>query len=296
MVITFTTFHIGGFSILQKSIIYGIPAFVMEKYDATIFYDVLQSKKITIVSLVTLMLRQLIDELGENNLPRQVRCLLLGGGSVPEGLLQIVKRKQMPLFQTYGMTETSSQIVTLSADDALQKLGSSGKPLFPAQVKILKAQESIVGEIAVKGPMVMNGYVENKVANQESFIDGWLKTGDLGYFDEEGFLYVVERRSDLIISGGENIYPSEIESALLQIPGVNDAGVFGKKDQEWGAVPIACVVRERETITEQEIISFLTKHLATYKIPKRYIFVEELPRNASNKLMRHRLAFLVEEN
>src|SRR5699024_3682184 len=125
---------------------------------------------------------------------------------------QVVEEKNIPLFQSYGMTETSSQIVTLSNDDALRKLGSSGKPLFPAQVKILNTEESSIGEIAVKGPMVMDGYVNNPKANEESFIDGWLKTGDLGYFDEEGFLYVVERRSDLIISGGENIYPSEIES------------------------------------------------------------------------------------
>ena len=289
-------FHIGGFSILQKSIIYGIPAFIMEKYDSTTFYEVLRDKKITIVSLVTLMLRQLVKILANNDLPKHVRCLLLGGGSVPEDLLQVVKKKSIPLFQSYGMTETSSQIVTLSADDALEKLGSSGKPLFPAQVRILHADENGIGEIAVKGPMVMNGYVDNRKANLESFLDGWLKTGDLGYFDEAGFLYVVERRSDLIISGGENIYPSEVESALLQIPGVVDAGVFGKTNTTWGSVPVACIVRENEAVTEQEIMTLLKPYLATYKIPKQYYFVKELPRNASNKLMRHRLEFMVEDN
>lgn len=288
-------FHIGGFSILQKSIIYGIPAFIMEKYDPATFYDVLKNKHVTIVSLVTLMLRQLIEVLGDYDLPEHVRCLLLGGGSVPEDLLQVVKGKSIPLFQSYGMTETSSQIVTLSADDALEKLGSSGKPLFPAQVQILSEDENRVGEIIVKGPMVMNGYVDNKKANEESFTDGWLKTGDLGYFDEGGFLYVVERRSDLIISGGENIYPSEIESALLQIAGVRDAGVFGKADKNWGAVPVACIVRENEAVMEQEIVTSLTPYLATYKIPKQYHFVEELPRNASNKLMRHKLNSIIEE-
>src|SRR5699024_1494921 len=289
-------FHIGGFSMLQKSIIYGIPAFIMEKYDSSTLYNVLKEKQITIVSLVTLMLRHLVELLANNNLPKHVRCILLGGGSVPEDLLQVVKKKSIPLFQSYGMTETSSQIVTLSADDALEKLGSSGKPLFPAQVNILHEDARGVGEIVVKGPMVMIGYVDNTKAKLETFTDGWLKTGDLGYFDEEGFLYVVERRSDLIISGGENIYPSEVESALLQIPGVYDAGVFGKSDSTWGAVPVACIVRESETLTEREIIASLKYHLATYKIPKQYYFVEELPRNASNKLMRHRLEFMVEDN
>lgn len=282
-------FHIGGFSILQRSIIYGIPAFVMEKYDAQQFYDVICNEKITIVSLVTLMLRQLVKSLGEDELPGHVRCLLLGGGAVPEDLLTVVKEKSLPLFQSYGMTETSSQIVTLSAEDALRKLGSSGKALFPAQVNIIDSKEDNVGEIIVKGPMVMQGYVDNPEANETSFLDGWLRTGDLGYLDEEGFLYVVERRTDLIISGGENIYPTEIESKLLQIPGISDAGVYGEQDDYWGEVPVACIVRDSNDVTENVIKEALSISLATYKLPKKYYFVDSLPRNASNKLMRHQL-------
>src|SRR5690625_983265 len=288
-------FHIGGLSILLKSIIYGIPAFVMEKYDPAVFYDVICHKKITIVSLVTLMLKQYVDKLGHETLPKHLRCFLLGGGSVPEVLLQEVKKKEIPLFQSYGMTETSSQIVTLSADDALRKLGSSGKALFPAQVDIIEQQADSVGEIVVKGPMVMDGYVDNPKANEASFINGWLKTGDLGYLDEEGFLYVVERRTDLIISGGENIYPSEIESKLLMIRGVTDAGVFGLEDDTWGKVPIACIVRDDADVTEQFVFNQLEDVLAAYKIPKQVHFIEELPRNASNKLMRHRLHLFIEE-
>lgn len=282
-------FHIGGFSILQRSVIYGMPAFVMEKYDAEQFYDVIRNKNITIVSLVTLMLRQLVESLGKAELPSHVRCLLLGGGSVPEDLLSVVQDKSLPLFQSYGMTETSSQIVTLSAQDALRKLGSSGKALFPAQVKVINSQRDNVGEILVKGPMVMHGYDDNPKANEESFSDGWLKTGDLGYLDEEGFLYVVERRTDLIISGGENIYPTEIESKLLQIPGVSDAGVYGERDDYWGEVPVASIVRENDKVTEEIINEILNSSLASYKIPTKYYFVDTLPRNASNKLMRHQL-------
>ncbi len=281
-------FHIGGFSILQRSVIYGMTAFVMEKYDAEQFYDVIRNKNITIVSLVTLMLRQLVESLGKAELPSHVRCLLLGGGSVPEDLLSVVQNKSLPLFQSYGMTETSSQIVTLSAQDALRKLGSSGKALFPAQVKVINSQRDNVGEILVKGPMVMHGYDANPKAN-ESFSDGWLKTGDLGYLDEEGFLYVVERRTDLIISGGENIYPTEIESKLLQIPGVSDAGVYGERDDYWGEVPVASIVRENDKVTEEIINETLNSSLASYKIPTKYYFVDTLPRNASNKLMRHQL-------
>src|SRR5699024_9168735 len=155
------------FSILQKSIIYGIPAFIMEKYDSSTLYNVLKEKQITIVSLVTLMLRHLVELLANNNLPKHVRSILRCGGYVPEDLIQVVKKKAIPLYQSYGITETSSQIGTLSADDALEKLGSSGKQLLPAQVKILHEDASGVGEIVVKGPMVMNGYVDNTKANLE---------------------------------------------------------------------------------------------------------------------------------
>src|SRR5699024_3683661 len=114
------------------------------------------------------------------------------------------------------------------------------------QVSIREADVHGVGEINVKGPMVMNGYDNNLIANKESFSNGWFKTGDLGYIDDEGFLYVVERRTDLIISGGENVYPSEVESKLLQLEGVADVGVFGVENEKWGAVPVACVVRDHK--------------------------------------------------
>src|SRR5699024_4999477 len=142
------------------------------------------------------------------------------------------------------MTETSSQIVTLSKEDVREKLGSAGKPLFPADVKISMKNEVGIGEIIVKGPMVMNGYFKNEAANQESFKDGWLYTGDLGYIDADGFLYVVDRRTDLIISGGENIYPTEIENALLKIVGIADVAVIGVTDETWGQVTVSCVVSE----------------------------------------------------
>src|SRR5699024_8745931 len=170
----------------------------------------------------TLMLQQLIDEIGKHRIPNHVRCILLGGGSVPEPLLKCVEAHKIPLIQSYGMTETSSQIVTLSEAYAREKLGSAGKPLLPAQVKINEPNAEGVGEIIVKGPMVFHGYDQLPAENEQVFSDGWFYTGDLGYFDEDGFLYVVDRRTDLIISGGENIYPSEIEQIILDYPDVVD--------------------------------------------------------------------------
>lgn len=293
--LTLPIFHVGGLSILLRSVIYGMTVFLMEKYDSNQFYETIMEKKITIISLVTLMLKQFLKKVGKTPLPNHVRCFLLGGGSVPEPILKQVAEKQIPLFQSYGMTETSSQIVTLSADYAFEKLGSAGKPLFQAALKIWNQNEEGIGEIVVKGPMVMKGYVNNEQANESSFEDGWFKTGDLGYLDEDNFLYVVDRRTDLIISGGENIYPSEIENVILGVEGIVEVAVIGRKDETWGQVPVAFVVRSCSDVSQQMIDEHIKTKLASFKLPKKMYFVQSLPRNASNKIMRHKLKDLLEE-
>ena len=193
------------------------------------------------------------------------------------------------------MTETSSQIVTLSPEDSLQKLGSAGKPLFPSQLKIElengeAAKAGTAGEIIVKGPNVTPGYLNRADATAEKIREGWLYTGDIGYLDEEGFLFVKDRRSDLIISGGENIYPAEIEAALLSHPDVLDAGVTGIEDKKWGQVPVAFIVKKKgRNLSEEVLQQFLMERLAKYKVPKAVYFTEQLPRNAAKKLLRRKL-------
>lgn len=287
--LTLPLFHVGGLSILVRSVMYGMPIYFIEKYDVTLLKQALYEKNVTIASLVTLMLQQLVDELPNEPLPKSVRCILLGGGSVPQTLLHQVEENEIPLFQSYGMTETSSQIVTLSSTYAREKLGSAGKPLFPAQININEPNEEGIGEIIVKGPMVFRGYDRLLEDNKRAFTDGWFHTGDLGYIDEDGFLYVVDRRTDLIISGGENIYPTEVEQVLLSYPHVKDAAVVGQQDNVWGEIPVAFVVL-RESIDKDDLLHYIETRLASFKVPKKIIISSELPRNASNKIMRHRLA------
>ncbi|HLS65466.1 MAG TPA: o-succinylbenzoate--CoA ligase [Pseudogracilibacillus sp.] len=283
-------FHVGGLSILFRSVIYGMPFYLVERYEKCHVFDVIHEKEITIASFVTLMLRDFLEQLGDAPFPEHVRTILLGGGSVPETLLDEVRCKEVPLFLSYGMTETSSQIVTLHKKDIFHKLGSAGKPLFPAQLKIANDDEDGVGEIYVKGPMVIERYANDVSANEKSFHDGWLKTGDLGYVDEDGFLFVVDRRSDLIISGGENIYPTEVENALMSIDGVSEAAVVGRNDEKWGQVPVAFIVLEVGTsLSEEKIKAQLADKLASYKLPRAFYFIDSLPRNAANKVMRHKL-------
>ncbi|WP_186576440.1 o-succinylbenzoate--CoA ligase [Aquibacillus kalidii] len=294
-------FHVGGLSILIKSVIYGMPVYLLEKFDEQVVHNGIVNQGVTIVSVVSLTLQRLVDVVAESNqfYPSSFRCMLLGGGPAPEPLLQKAKSLQIPVYQTYGMTETSSQIVTLSPRDALDKLGSAGKPLFPAQLKIVLEGEIAnnyqVGEIHVKGAMVTKGYFRAEDANRSAFDhNGWLATGDMGYVDAEGFLYVMDRRKDLIISGGENIYPAELESVLSGCPGVKDVAIVGKIDSTWGQTPVAfVVVEEKEIVTADEVISYCSKYLAKYKIPKEVYFLEQLPRTASNKVIRHQLSKLL---
>jgi O-succinylbenzoic acid--CoA ligase len=168
------------------------------------------------------------------------------------------------------------------------KIGSSGKPLLLNQIKIEGASKSFDrGEILIKGPHVTPGYIGG-FANEPAQIDGWLHSGDLGYFDEEGYLFVVDRRSDLIISGGENVYPAEVENAILLHEQIREAGVCGIKDEIWGQVPVAFIVTNTQ-ISLDSLQQFLQVHIAPYKIPKALYIVDELPRNASNKLLRREL-------
>lgn len=290
--ISLPIFHVSGLSTFIKSAIYGMPIYLLEKFEARTVHQAIMDKGITIVSVVTVMVQRLIEQLKGEKYPNSLRCLLLGGGPAPRPMLESAKEKGIPVFQSYGMTETASQIVTLSPRDALRKVGSAGKPLFPAQLKIAQSTDAPVGEILVKGPMVIKGYFKNDDANENTFNDGWLATGDMGYLDDEGFLYVVDRRKDLIISGGENIYPSEIESVLSGMEQIKEVGVAGKLDDVWGEVPVAFIVKNQE-VSEEEIHNYAANLIAKYKLPKEIHFVEELPRNASNKLVRNKLIHLI---
>ncbi|MFS0644313.1 o-succinylbenzoate--CoA ligase [Siminovitchia sp. 179-K 8D1 HS] len=289
---TVPLYHISGFSILLRSVIYGIPVLLMEKFDERSVNDLLSSGKVTIMSAVSSMLIRMLSELGDGTYHPNFRCMLLGGGPAPRPLLETCKRKNIPVYQTYGMTETVSQIVTLSPEDSLDKLGSAGKPLFPFQLKIMadgrETNPLEAGEIFVKGPNITPGYLNREDANRDSFHDGWFATGDIGYLDEEGYVFVLDRRSDLIISGGENIYPAEIEEVLLAHPSVVEAGVTGVEDEKWGKVPYAFFVA-CDDIPEEELIDFCRKKLASYKVPKKFIRIQELPKNGANKLVRREL-------
>ncbi|PGM59428.1 o-succinylbenzoate--CoA ligase [Bacillus sp. AFS053548] len=288
-------FHVGGLSTVYKSAIYGMKIVLTNKADALTIKDCVKKHNVTILSVVTKVLNDLLTIVEGTNDLNSVRAALLGGGPAPLPLLQKARALNVPVYQTYGMTETCSQIATLSPEYMLSKIGSAGKALFGCTLEIRDDQRTClpkeVGEIVVKGPNVSKGYYKLAKLSDSS---EYLYTGDLGYVDEDGFLFVVDRRSDLIISGGENIYPAEIESVLLSHPDVIEAGVTGKEDPNWGKVPVGFVVsKSSNPPSQEELIEYCRDKIAGYKIPKEIFFVDILPRNATNKLVRRELLKLL---
>ncbi len=296
-------FHIGGLSILMRSVIYGISVVVHQKFDATVINHAIFDDKITIISLVAVMLQRMLADLDTNSrgtsYPSTLRCILLGGGPAPYPLLEACMRRDIPVVQTYGLTESCSQAVTLSPSDAMRKIGSAGRPLLPVQLRILHDNRSASpgepGEILLKGPTITPGYAGRPEATAQAFQDGWFATGDIGYLDTDGYLYVLDRRADLIISGGENVYPAEIESLLQSHPAVEEAGVCGRADPLWGQVPIAFVVlKSGSAATTEELLSYSAQKLARYKQPRTIHFADQLPHTSSGKLIRRELPRLLQ--
>lgn len=288
-------FHISGFSILVRSLLYGNEVKLYKKFDEHGAVEDIANGRVTHMSAVAVMLQRVLQGLEEKEweASAKFKMILAGGGPVPVTYLERAERLKLTVSQTYGMTETSSQTATLSNEDSMRKLGSAGKPLFFNQIQISGATAAGErGEILVRGPHVTPGYI-GRFSEKSATVDGWLHTGDIGYLDEEGYLFVVDRRSDLIISGGENIYPAEIENALSAHPAIQEAGVCAFDDETWGQVPAAFIVLRAEA-TEEELREFCKERLAKYKVPKYFYLVSSLPRNGSNKLMRRKLKELLQ--
>lgn len=296
-------FHIGGLSILMRSVIYGISVVIHKKFDAASINHAIFEDGITIISVVAVMLQRMLADLDTNSrgtsYPSTLRCILLGGGPAPYPLLEACMHRAIPVVQTYGLTESCSQAVTLSPADAIRKIGSAGRPLPPVQLRIQHDHRSASpgepGEILLKGPTITPGYAGRPEATAQAFQDGWFATGDIGYLDTDGYLYVLDRRADLILSGGENVYPAEIESVLRSHPTVEEAGACGQADHQWGQVPVAFVVlKSGSTVTAEELLNYTTQKLARYKQPRAIYFTDQLPHTSSGKLVRRELSRLLQ--
>ena len=280
-------FHVGGLTVIFRSCIFGTAMALHPKFDVDAVSRSLDEDAITLVSLVPTMLGRLMELRAQ--VPSSLRLILLGGAAASEELLAEAARRGWPVAPTYGLTEATSQVATMPPDEAARKPGSVGKPLFGAQVRILDAlgepsPNGEIGEIAVRGPTVMRSYFDNAEATAKAICQNELRTGDMGYVDAEGDLFVLQRRSDLIVTGGENVYPAEVERALRSHPKVKDALVVGLPDAEWGQRVAALVVADG--ITADELLAHARTTLAGYKLPRVVRFAPALPLLANGKLDR----------
>ena len=274
-------FHVSGLSIILRTLYNGTRATIREKFSEQVVLEALKTDEVTMVSLVPTVLQRIVERIQAPTL----RAILLGGEFIPMPLLQECAQRNLPVYKTYGMSETFAQSTTFSIQEYPNKLASVGYPLQGVTIEIRNPDEEGVGEVWRSSPMLMKGYL-----NKEP-IKGAFNTDDIGYVDKNGFLYLLNRRKDIIISGGENIYPKEIEDVLYEMNGINECAVIPITDSKWGQVPVLCVVTNR---SEEDISQYLLSRLAKYKVPKRMIYFDALPKNSMGKILRQDLIHTVE--
>jgi len=283
-------YHIGGFLIVIRSLMLGSSIIIPDSLSA---YDLIKSINLfnpTLASLVSNQLKKLIDS--GYTPSNQLRMVLLGGGFFNRDLILEAAAEGWKIAKVYGSTETSSFITFMNAEDSKIKPEASGKAISPN--KILLTDE---GEIIVQSPAVMKGYYNNEEDNALKIKNGFYYTGDIGYLDSEGYLYVEAKRSDLVVSGGENINPAEVEQEILNHPKIKEVSVVGIEDVQWGQIVSAAVVlKKNKPLAENELKNFLKGKIASFKIPKQMIFVDHLPKTELGKVQREKVKDLFRDN
>ncbi|EKN70995.1 AMP-dependent synthetase and ligase [Neobacillus bataviensis LMG 21833] len=259
--------------------------------------ELISASRATHCYFVPTQWQQIIEEdLSQYNL-KQIKKALWGASIAPipviEGILKAFP--SVEIVNAFGQTEMSSNTCFLKGDDTRRKIGAVGLPAVNVEIRIVDdfdqdVQQGEVGEIVYKGPTVFKEYYKNPAATAEAMRNGWFHSGDLVYQDEEGYIFIVDRKKDMIISGGENIYPAEVEQVIRKHPLVEDVSVVGVPHEKWVETPKAYVVtKDNEKVTAEEIVEHCQKHLASYKKPTSVVFIDELPRNAAGKVLRREL-------
>lgn len=285
-------YHVGGLAVVFRSCLYGTAIVLHERFDLDAFNASLERDQITLTSLVPTMLHRLLALRKGQPWPPSLRHILLGGAAATPELLAAAMASGAPVATTYGLTEAASQVATLCPAEVVRKPGSVGRSLMFTSVRIVDESGATLppgekGEIVVTGPTVMRGYYKNPTATAKTIRNGELFTGDIGYLDDEGDLWLVQRRNDIIISGGENIYPAEVEAVLRQHPAVAAVAVVGLPDAEWGQVVAALVeCHPQQEVSAAELLAFSRQRLAGYKQPRFLEFTAALPQTASGKIER----------
>ena len=288
-------FHVGALTPIITSVFVGGSITLMKAFDPTEAWNLIRDEKIQTTLMVPAMLQfMLLTYDAENHDTSTLRNIISGAAPVPVSLIETYTAMGIEIHQVYGLTETCGPACIISAEDAVSRAGSTGKAFTFTEVRVVdeegnECEPDQPGEVQVKGSHIMVGYWNRPDATSEAIIDGWLKTGDVATMDADGFVTIVDRVKDMLISGGENVYPAEIENVLLSHEKINDAGVIGIPSAKWGESPLAVIVRTDENLSEKDVISHCEGKLAPFKTVKAVEFVEEIPRNASGKILKREL-------
>ena len=294
-------FHIGALGIHTLPALYlGAKIVLHSRFDTTEILGLVERERVSALFLVPSMwlaIRQHPD-IDHYNLS-SLRTLISGGAPCPIPVIEFFQERGLNFQEGFGMTETAPCASILGSRDATRKNGSVGLPLMHMRMRIVDENDhdvapGRVGELVLRGPNLFSGYWNRPEATEEAFRGGWFHTGDLARQDEEGFFYIVDRKKDMLISGGENIYPVEIEQVLYRHPKVRELAVIGVPDPRWGEVPLLVVApRAGEHLTEDEVRAFCEGQLAHFKIPKYVVEVDALPRNAAGKVLKRELRITI---
>jgi long-chain acyl-CoA synthetase len=298
-------FHIGGIGWAYLGLVNGATTILVRDFDAAEVLDLLERERVTNPVFVPTILQMLATVPGAADRDySSLRAIVYGASPITTPVLRAALRTfRCPLFGVYGLTETTGGVIQLRPEDhdadgdRQHLLRSAGRPLPWVEMRIVDPVSGVdcgageVGEVWLRAPNVMAGYYKRDAETDAALMpDGWLRTGDGGYRDEDAYLFLTDRIKDMIVSGGENIYPIEVEEVLSQHPGVSDVAVIGVPDERWGETVMALVVRARAaTVDADELVAFARERLAGYKLPRSVEFVDELPRSAAGKVLKRDL-------
>lgn len=290
-------FHSGGITPVVGHVIKGVCTVLMESFDPVGTLKLIEQHEINLLLGVTTIVKMLLQvpDLESYHLDT-LKTAILPGSPLPHQIIKEAYDRMGVLCQNlWGLTEMTGPGSHTTIEDVLEKPECAGKPYFNVDLRIVdfmgkELPAGEMGEIIARGPNMMQGYWNLPAETAETIKEGWLHTGDMGRIDQQGYLYVIDRKKDMIVSGGENVYPAEIEKVILEIPGVADVSVIGIADDKWGETPKAYIeIRAGATLTPEEIESFCRTRLAGYKVPRHVAFIEALPRNPTGKVLKKAL-------
>ncbi|MDH4039079.1 MAG: long-chain-fatty-acid--CoA ligase [Gammaproteobacteria bacterium] len=285
-------FHVGALTPMIGSVYKGNTLVILRNFDPHKTWSLIETEQINTTLAVPAMLGFMLQVPDFQRFDwSSLRAITSGAAPLPVTTINAYLELGIEIHQVYGMTETCGPACLIGPDDARRKIGSTGKSFFHTQVRIAdtagnELPRGEAGEVQVRGPHNMKEYWNRPEATAETIIDGWLHTGDVAVMDEEGFVTIQDRIKDMIISGGENVYPAEIENVLLAHVAIVDAAVIGQDSAKWGESPLAVVVTSDSSLTEAQVLAHCNGKLARFKLPKAVVFIEQIPRNPSGKVLK----------